>query len=144
MDTKESLREYVYDYLFEQQGWRCCICNAQAMRQRLSIDHCHKTGKIRWLLCDMCNKGIGMFQDNPAMLEAAITYLKNRQDRVPDWDYSQISSHTDRAVNKLDLYDLQFHEATKWKYANNKTLDLIDKYTDWKHDEVQVVCNANI
>ncbi len=61
----------------------------------------------------MCNKGIGMFQDNPAMLEAAITYLKNRQDRVPDWDYSQISSHTDRAVNKLDLYDLQFHEATK-------------------------------
>ena len=144
MDTKESLREYVYDYLFEQQGWRCCICNTQAMRQRLSIDHCHKTGKIRGLLCDMCNKGLGMFQDNPAMLEAAITYLKNRQDRVPDWDYAQISNHSERSVNKLDLYDLQFHEATKWKYANNKTLDLIDKYTDWKHDEVQVVCNTNV
>jgi hypothetical protein len=42
----------------------------------LSIDHCHNTGKVRGLLCDHCNKGLGLFKDNIDYLNKAIEYLK--------------------------------------------------------------------
>ncbi len=51
----------------------CAICNST---DRLSIDHCHKTGEVRGLLCSKCNSGIGLFRDKIDLLEAAIHYLK--------------------------------------------------------------------
>ncbi len=39
------------------------------------IDHCHKTGKVRGLLCKLCNCGLGYFRDDPKLMLAAITYL---------------------------------------------------------------------
>lgn len=54
----------------------CAICKRPPQgKTRLSVDHEHKTRKIRGLLCDPCNTGLGMFQDNPDLLAAAITYL---------------------------------------------------------------------
>jgi hypothetical protein len=44
-------------------------------RISLSVDHCHKTGKVRALLCIPCNTGIGSFHDNIETMKAAITYL---------------------------------------------------------------------
>ncbi len=44
--------------------------------QRCCVDHCHKTGKIRGLLCASCNGGLGLFKDNPQALANAILYLK--------------------------------------------------------------------
>jgi len=41
-----------------------------------AIDHCHKTGKIRGLLCIKCNTAIGLFQDDPILLRSAVEYLK--------------------------------------------------------------------
>ena len=43
-----------------------------------NVDHCHKTGLIRGLLCARCNKAIGWFGDDPALLEAAALYLRQR------------------------------------------------------------------
>jgi hypothetical protein len=43
----------------------------------LSIDHCHETGKVRGLLCDACNTGIGRFSDQVDLLQKAIDYLEN-------------------------------------------------------------------
>ena len=45
------------------------------IKYKLAVDHCHKTGKIRGLLCGGCNTSIGSFEDNPELLKNAIKYL---------------------------------------------------------------------
>jgi hypothetical protein len=71
-----------YDKLLEFQNHRCKICNGtETNRSRrgfraLSVDHDHKTGKIRGLLCDNCNHMLGQAGDNPTILLRAIQYLK--------------------------------------------------------------------
>lgn len=60
----------------------CAIClNPESVMRngyikKLAIDHCHENGKIRGLLCQFCNAGIGYFKDNPELLQSAIIYLK--------------------------------------------------------------------
>lgn len=58
----------------ENQGWSCLICNQVV--ERLYLDHCHETGKIRGLLCLQCNSGLGSFRDDPDRLASAIRYLQ--------------------------------------------------------------------
>lgn len=79
-----SLKEY--DEMFTKQNGVCFICgNPETMRttkgqiRRLSIDHDHATGKIRKLLCDACNHGIGNFHDNIIVMERAIQYIKDHR-----------------------------------------------------------------
>jgi len=64
-----------YDEMLKEQDGKCKICK-QTTDKRLSVDHCHKTGKIRGLLCFRCNSGLGMFKDNLDFLANAIEYLK--------------------------------------------------------------------
>lgn len=68
-----------YDNLLEAQGGVCAICKSfetDKRRGNLSVDHDHETGKIRGLLCNRCNRGIGYLKDNPEILEAAARYLR--------------------------------------------------------------------
>ena len=62
-----------YDKMFEQQNGRCAICETHY--QVLCVDHCHKTGKVRKLLCRNCNTGIGQLKDNPNLLVKAASYI---------------------------------------------------------------------
>lgn len=62
-----------YEILFKKQNGLCALCSRPAE----CIDHCHKTGKVRGLLCQLHNRGLGHFQDDPRMLERAARYLKN-------------------------------------------------------------------
>lgn len=55
------------------QKSRCAICGKKV---RLCADHSHKTGKHRGLLCNACNVGLGMLQDDKKMLKRAIAYLE--------------------------------------------------------------------
>lgn len=55
----------------------CCKICGNLMLGRIDIDHNHKTGKIRGLLCINCNGGLGNFKDSIEMLEKAIEYLQN-------------------------------------------------------------------
>ena len=58
-----------------QQG-KCCICKKIPDGQILRLDHDHNTGKIRGLLCNHCNIGLGYFRDNIESLKNAAVYLK--------------------------------------------------------------------
>ena len=62
-----------YDMLYQQQGGRCRICNKR--KPKLHVDHCHKSQRVRGLLCHKCNVGLGMFEDRVSALNAAIAYL---------------------------------------------------------------------
>lgn len=77
-----SLQEYK-DLLIKQNG-SCAICQKQSITiqskenkiKRLSVDHDHKTGRVRGLLCQKCNVLLGMASDNIVFLTNAIEYLK--------------------------------------------------------------------
>ena len=72
-----------YVALAESQDHKCAICgNGQHEKIRarfLDIDHNHETGEIRGLLCSMCNRGMGLFRDDPALMERAVAYLRLRE-----------------------------------------------------------------
>ena len=82
LKCRYGLTEQQIDSIGKDQGWVCKICSMSLLeldsigRKKLSVDHCHKTGKVRGLLCTQCNRGIGHFQDNPDLLERAVSYLR--------------------------------------------------------------------
>jgi hypothetical protein len=65
------------------QNDRCAICYVHILdisakhKKTLCVDHCHKTGKIRGLLCDRCNRGIGLFKEDIKIMLKAIEYITN-------------------------------------------------------------------
>lgn len=58
------------------QNGRCAICGSAQKKKSLSVDHCHKTGRVRGMLCQDCNFGLGKFKDSPTLLQTAISYLE--------------------------------------------------------------------
>jgi hypothetical protein len=66
-----------YNNKFILQEGKCDICkkHASACRRALAVDHNHKTGQIRSLLCDECNRGIGLLGDDVNRLKSAYEYL---------------------------------------------------------------------
>lgn len=69
-----------YDRILKAQGGKCALCGRPPKRIRLSVDHDHKTGKIRGLLCFRCNYGIGWFQDDAKRLQGVAEYLNSPKD----------------------------------------------------------------
>jgi hypothetical protein len=65
-----------YTSMLQKQNYQCCICK-QVLK--LEVDHSHKNGKVRGLLCHACNVGIGFFSDNIDYLKKAIEYLTNNE-----------------------------------------------------------------
>lgn len=72
-----------YNRMFDKQKGKCKICNThiseinKGHKKCLCVDHCHDTKVIRGLLCDKCNRGLGLFSDDIDVLKSAINYLKD-------------------------------------------------------------------
>jgi len=65
-----------YDRMFESQNEGCAICGGSNPNgKRLFVDHNHKTGAVRGLLCSNCNSALGMLKDSPELCRRAATYL---------------------------------------------------------------------
>lgn len=79
-----NMTEAHYHLLLEKQNGVCAICqneelviDAQSKKVKpLSVDHCHKTNKIRGLLCTNCNLGLGHFKNEAYALKRAAIYCK--------------------------------------------------------------------
>ncbi len=65
--------------LLVSQNHQCGICKCPVDCIVSNIDHCHKTGKVRGVLCLKCNSGIGLLQDSIEVVAAALHYLKSHQ-----------------------------------------------------------------
>lgn len=67
-----------YEAMLAAQGGTCAICGISKNKngRKFAIDHDHKTGKIRGLLCVNCNAGIGNMKDDVDLLSRALAYLK--------------------------------------------------------------------
>jgi len=62
------------DAMIEAQGGLCPICQKRAA---VHVDHDHKSGKVRAILCEPCNGGLGQFKDDPQIIRNAIAYLED-------------------------------------------------------------------
>jgi hypothetical protein len=71
--TPEQWRE-----MFEAQGCKCAICGSDKPNAKAgwNTDHCHKSGRVRFILCAHCNRGLGAFRDNPDWMRKAADMLE--------------------------------------------------------------------
>lgn len=77
-----------YNVLLESQGGVCAACGGKEMVRpgrskraadstpMLNVDHCHRTGKIRGLLCSGCNQALGNLNDDISRIKALLAYLE--------------------------------------------------------------------
>lgn len=73
------IRPQDYTRLLSEQGFACAVCkkpHAEEKHKKLVVDHCHKSGKVRGLLCSKCNSGLGYFEDSAIAFRNAAAYLE--------------------------------------------------------------------
>lgn len=74
--AKHDLTHEQYEKLLADQDGLCAVCRRGPKgKTRLSIDHCHRTGKVRGLLCDACNTALGMLDDDVTRIRMLSSYL---------------------------------------------------------------------
>lgn len=76
-----------YDRMLEAQGGRCAICKTATPTGKwkvFAVDHCHTTGKIRGLLCNECNRGMGLLRDSAELLRKAADYLDQHNKKTQE------------------------------------------------------------
>jgi hypothetical protein len=80
LNRKYGLSLEEYDEMLKAQNGRCAICERLPKEgQLLHVDHCHRSDKVRALLCFKCNSGLGCYYDNPELLMKAARYLQEFQ-----------------------------------------------------------------
>lgn len=90
---KSQLKKYgltieQYNKILKQQNYKCAICGKteKENKQRLSVDHSHKTSFVRGLLCKYCNGRLLQYlRDSKRHAVGLIYYLQNAVDNDKDW-----------------------------------------------------------
>ena len=78
---KYDLSPEAFAAMAEGQEWKCAIC-ASGLRgagRQLQVDHCHKTRRVRALLCGPCNRALGNMRDDPVRLRSAADYVERHK-----------------------------------------------------------------
>lgn len=82
IERKFGITGKQYDQILAVQGGVCALCrtnrgsiNFGGKPRRLAVDHDHDTGRVRGLLCERCNRGVGLLGDDPALLRRAADYI---------------------------------------------------------------------
>lgn len=77
-----GIDEDEYERLLALQDYGCAICQKKTdtvlghgVNKMMAVDHNHQTGQIRGILCENCNRALGLFNDNKQSLQNAINYL---------------------------------------------------------------------
>jgi len=77
LSRKFGITTSEYESMSAAQQGLCAICGKpEKPNKRLAVDHCHKSGVVRGLLCSLCNTAIGKLGDSPELLRRAIAYLE--------------------------------------------------------------------
>lgn len=71
---KYGIDENKYNEMLKEQGGVCKICKKKS-EKRLAVDHDHKSGKVRGLLCSYCNTALGSIRDDKEIAQRMIDYL---------------------------------------------------------------------
>lgn len=72
---KYGITREIFNAMLTKQKSRCAICDEVFVEPH--VDHCHKTNRVRALLCESCNLGLGLFKDNSAHLKHAASYIES-------------------------------------------------------------------
>ncbi len=82
--TKYGMTEADFDEMLAGQNGKCAICSVTVVvgderhsHQTACVDHCHATGAVRGILCNRCNKGLGMFEDDLPRFRRVMRYLES-------------------------------------------------------------------
>jgi hypothetical protein len=75
---KHNLTKDDYNKMLSDQNELCAICHVDEGKT-LCIDHDHVTNKVRGLLCNRCNKGLGLLGDSLDSINSALSYLKGER-----------------------------------------------------------------
>ena len=82
LQRKLGENKHVYDQLILEQGGVCAICGEDNGDKALVIDHDHETNRLRGLLCQKCNSGLGILGDTESALERALKYVRQANQRT--------------------------------------------------------------
>lgn len=82
LQRKYGISKEQWAQMYEAQGGVCALCKVPGRTGRhdkLAVDHCHETGRVRGLLCAACNVSLGILGDNPEKLRRALNYVTGGQ-----------------------------------------------------------------
>lgn len=72
-----GINDIEFKSMLKSQNYKCALCDKLFdVERNIHLDHNHKTGKVRAILCHHCNTGLGLFKDSIELLQKAISYLK--------------------------------------------------------------------
>ena len=108
LKRKYNLSLEKYEEKLKEQNGNCAICKIHhsELRRSMAVDHCHKTNRIRSLLCDKCNIILGHSKEDMDLLKNIIKYIKkyNVTGKTVKFDYKYWASYYKDLSKEFNKY----------------------------------------